>query len=79
MISKALQTKIEQLLPHQKAELEKLIDAMLSGAQPEKKTRGGLGSMKGKIWMADDFDAPILEQTKEAVEGISSSQKSESS
>ena len=59
MIPKTLQTKIEQLLPHQKAELEKMIDAMLTGPQPEKKTRGGLGSMKGKIWMADDFDAPI--------------------
>ncbi|MCY7406742.1 MAG: DUF2281 domain-containing protein [Alkalinema sp. CAN_BIN05] len=21
--------------------------------------RGGLGSLKGKIWMADDFDAPL--------------------
>ena len=59
MIPQTLQTKIEQLLPHQKAELEKMIDAMLTGPQPEKKTRGGLGSMKGKIWMADDFDAPI--------------------
>lgn len=29
-----------------------------------KKKRGGLGSLKGKIWMADDFDAP-LEDLKE--------------
>ena len=59
MIPKTLQIKIEQLLPHQKAELEKLIDTMLAGPKPERKTRGGLGVMKGKIWMADDFDAPI--------------------
>jgi hypothetical protein len=29
-----------------------------------KKKRGALGSLKGKIWMADDFDAP-LEDLKE--------------
>ena len=28
------------------------------------KKRGGLGSMKGKVWMAEDFDAP-LEDFKE--------------
>lgn len=29
-----------------------------------KKKRGGLGILQGKIWMADDFDAP-LEDLKE--------------
>jgi len=39
-------------------------------AEPEvepltsQKKRGGLGILKGKIWMADDFDAP-LEDLKE--------------
>jgi len=25
------------------------------------KKRGGLGSMKGEVWMAEDFDAPLEE------------------
>jgi hypothetical protein len=29
-----------------------------------KKKRGGLGILRGKIWMADDFDEP-LEEMKE--------------
>lgn len=32
--------------------------------QTSKKKRGGLGVLKGKTWMADDFDAP-LEDMKE--------------
>ena len=27
--------------------------------EPEKKSRGGLGIWKGKVWMADDFDEPL--------------------
>jgi hypothetical protein len=27
--------------------------------EPEKKKRGGLGILKGKIWMADDFDESL--------------------
>ncbi|MEO1417667.1 MAG: DUF2281 domain-containing protein [Bacteroidota bacterium] len=26
-----------------------------------KKTRGGYGIIKGKVWMAEDFDAPLEE------------------
>jgi len=29
--------------------------------EEEPKKRGGLGIWKGKIWMADDFDAPLEE------------------
>lgn len=33
-------------------------------AEQPKKKRGGFGILKGKIWMADDFDEP-LEDLKE--------------
>jgi hypothetical protein len=36
-----------------------------STTQTEPQKRGGYGSLKGKIWMSDDFDAP-LEDFKEA-------------
>jgi Protein of unknown function (DUF2281) len=35
-----------------------------TGPESEKKKRGGLGILKGKIWMAEDFDEP-LEDMKE--------------
>ena len=36
-------------------------------AEPKPKKRGGYGSLKGKIWMSPDFDAP-LEDMKEYME-----------
>lgn len=35
-----------------------------SESESQKKKRGGLGVLKGKIWMSDDFDEP-LEDMKE--------------
>ncbi|MEL6696956.1 MAG: DUF2281 domain-containing protein [Bacteroidota bacterium] len=29
--------------------------------ESSKKTRGGYGIIKGKVWMAEDFDAPLEE------------------
>ncbi|MBK9016713.1 MAG: DUF2281 domain-containing protein [Saprospiraceae bacterium] len=28
-------------------------------SEPKPKKRGGYGSLKGKIWMSPDFDAPL--------------------
>jgi antitoxin (DNA-binding transcriptional repressor) of toxin-antitoxin stability system len=40
----------------------------LEAIKPMSKLRG-LGSMKGKIWIADDFDAPLPEDIQAAFEG----------
>ena len=61
MIPQTLQAKIELLLPTQKEELELFLDFLISktkGNSNLKRTRE-FGSVKGKLWMADDFDAPI--------------------
>jgi hypothetical protein len=61
------------LTDEQKAAVLHVIQTFLSKKQPEKpnepklKKRGGYGSLKGKIWMSHDFDAP-LEDMKEYME-----------
>jgi mRNA-degrading endonuclease RelE of RelBE toxin-antitoxin system len=37
--------------------LEKYVEEFFEEAPPQKKRKAGL--LKGKIWMADDFDAPL--------------------
>lgn len=37
---------------------ERYVQKEVEPASPKQK-RGGLGTLKGKIWMADDFDAPL--------------------
>ena len=47
---------------------EYLVDRYGQEIQTEKVTkRGGLGALKGKIWISDDFDEP-LEEMKEYME-----------
>lgn len=37
--------------------------------QPEPKKKIKFGTMKGKVWIADDFDAPLPEEILAAFEG----------
>ena len=43
--------------------------ARLTAVQPEKKQRPAPGILKGKIWIADDFDDPLPEEILKAFEG----------
>ncbi len=44
--------------------LSERYEKQLAETQPKPKKRGGLGILKGKIWMSEDFDEP-LEDMKE--------------
>jgi Protein of unknown function (DUF2281) len=61
------------LTDEQKAAVLLVIQTFLGKKQPNKPTapipkkRSGYGSLKGKIWMSPDFDAP-LEEMKEYME-----------
>lgn len=64
MYSLSISTQYEQLPDNYKQEANDFIEFLFSKAnhskikkQPLK--RNGLGSLKGKIKMADDFDAPL--------------------
>lgn len=56
-----LVAKIEKLPPEKLAEVESLVDSLVSKLPLEetKEKRPVFGSFKGKIIMSDDFDEPL--------------------
>ena len=72
MVQAAILEKLEQLPESLQTEVLHYIEflaekyAKQSSTQASKKKRGGLGILKGKIWMAEDFDEP-LEDMKEYI------------
>lgn len=64
MISTALKNKLERLSPDQQKKIEMEIDEWLK-IQAESQTDDnnaayrGYGSLKGKIWMSEDFNEPL--------------------
>ncbi|CAM3866147.1 DUF2281 domain-containing protein [Mucilaginibacter galii] len=66
MISTTLIEKLEQLSPELQRKIEDEVDVLLvekkrgsNDLLEEPNIGRGYGSMKNKIWMADDFDAPL--------------------
>ena len=60
MATQDLFVKINSLPSEMKKELEAFVDQLMKRLkkEPPKKKRP-IGLMKGKIWIADDFDAPL--------------------
>lgn len=54
-LSDSLQTEVLHYIEFLSDRYAKTGEVMIA---PRTK-RGGLGSLKGQIWMADDFDAPL--------------------
>jgi hypothetical protein len=62
MSSKALISKYEQLPPDIQRVVDIFVEALLKKeVQKVGKGKAKFGSAKVKIWMADDFDAPLDE------------------
>jgi len=68
MTSLSLYTKLETLPSELKEEAKNFIEKLLDktkkkkGAEPQKKlTQREFGSLKGKIHLSEDFDAPLDE------------------
>lgn len=65
MVSEALIKKLDQLPLNLQYQIEKNVDRLLeSFTKTEFKDSNtpslkGFGSLKGKIWMSDDFDEPL--------------------
>ena len=60
MSSEALITKYEQLPPEIQKVVDIFVDALVKKEVPKvAKGKAKFGSAKVKIWMADDFDAPL--------------------
>ena len=71
MINATLIEKLDQLSPEMQNQIEKDIDKLLGGKKQAEvedvdKSLRGYGSLKGKIWISDDFDEP-LEDFKEYI------------
>lgn len=69
LLKDAILNNVEQLPIALQEEVLHYSEYLLSRHRKEnfpkgKKKRGALGALKGKIWMADDFDEP-LEEMKE--------------
>ncbi|MBE9140596.1 DUF2281 domain-containing protein [Nodosilinea sp. LEGE 07088] len=71
MIQPAILEKLEALPESLQTEVLHYIEFLSAryaekpvGAEPKAEKRGGLGILKGKIWMSEDFDEP-LEDMKE--------------
>lgn len=61
-----LEKKIAQLPEKLRLKAEKMIDAMLDEARRQEinnvfgaANNRGYGSLKGKVWMSDDFNEPL--------------------
>lgn len=66
MTSLTLYTQIEALPSKMKKEAKKLLQEMLQNQRESKNKKSGLkkrafGSLKGKIHLSSDFDAPIAD------------------
>ncbi len=66
MTSLSLYTKIETLPPALKEEAKDFIEFLLEKtkrknkeSEPDKKSEKAFGSLKGKISLSEDFDAPL--------------------
>ena len=60
MSSEALISKYEQLPPDIQKVVDLFVDALVKNEVPKvAKGKAKFGSAKNKIWMADDFDAPL--------------------
>jgi len=62
MTSLTLYTKLETLPSELKIEAEKFINELVKKHNDQKNIksiRPKLGSLKGKIWLSDDFDDPL--------------------
>jgi len=60
MSSEALITKYEQLPPEIQKVVDIFVDALVKKGVPKvAKGKAKFGSAKVKMWMADDFDAPL--------------------
>jgi hypothetical protein len=60
MSSEALITKYEQLPPEIQKVVDIFVDALVKKEVPKvAKGKAKFGSAKVKMWMADDFDAPL--------------------
>ena len=57
-LPEALQTEVIHYIEFLSERYLKKTDAA-DASESQKKTRGGFGIWKGKVWMADDFDAPL--------------------
>ncbi|WP_338461894.1 DUF2281 domain-containing protein [Synechococcus elongatus IITB7] len=74
MVQPTILEKLEQLPESLQVEVLHYIEFLadryskepIAADEPRKK-RGGLGILKGQIWMSDDFDKP-LEEMKEYME-----------
>jgi hypothetical protein len=60
MTSEALISKYEQLPPDIQKVVDIFVDALMKKEVPKvAKGKAKFGSAKVKMWMADDFDAPL--------------------
>ncbi|MET3503118.1 hypothetical protein ABIC45_004755 [Mucilaginibacter rubeus] len=64
MVSAALIKKLDQLPPDLQTQIEKDVDRLLKKITNTElvnsnQTIRGYGSLKGKIWVSEDFDEPL--------------------
>lgn len=64
MVSAALIKKLDQLPPDLQTQIEKDVDRLLKKITNAElvssdQTIRGYGSLKGKIWVSEDFDEPL--------------------
>ncbi|QEM05445.1 DUF2281 domain-containing protein [Mucilaginibacter rubeus] len=64
MVSAALIKKLDQLPPDLQTQIEKDVDRLLkkitnADLVNSDQTIRGYGSLKGKIWVSEDFDEPL--------------------
>ncbi|HRN36043.1 MAG TPA: DUF2281 domain-containing protein [Flavobacteriales bacterium] len=59
MAAQDLFVKINSLPEDIRKELEEYVDKLLKRLKKEPKAKRPIGLMKGKIWIADDFDEPL--------------------
>lgn len=64
MVSAALIKKLDQLPPDLQTQIEKDVDKLLKKITNAElvnsdQTIRGYGSLKGKIWVSEDFDEPL--------------------
>ncbi|QEM08789.1 MULTISPECIES: type II toxin-antitoxin system VapB family antitoxin [Mucilaginibacter] len=64
MVSAALIKKLDQLPPDLQTQIEKDVDKLLkkftnAESLNDDQSVRGYGSLKGKIWMSEDFEEPL--------------------
>lgn len=54
-----LLTLVHQLSEEEKKQLQAELEKSLNQPAADQEKRDGFGVLKGKVWMADDFDEPL--------------------